>query len=200
MRLGVIAPGGVDPVQMSQFEFIFVLVSIVLGLALTRLLDGLSHVLQSKLRRQPIDLAHLGFSVAVVILLVIVWWALFRWKDELAWNFSKYLVIVVHMASFYALSAILYPERGAAVPNFETIRTGFYVVMATNSVLEMLHTYILGSLFTPWYYLPVTIHLTALCFVGLIVKRRRVDLFISWWFVVVFALWPLCARYTIESG
>jgi len=182
---------------MSQFEFIFVLVSIVLALALTRLLDGLSHVLQNKLRHQAIDLAHLGFSVAVVALLVIVWWALFRWKDELAWTFPVYLVIVVHMASFYALSAILYPGRETEVPDFQEIRTGFYVVMATNSLIEILHTYLLGSLLRPWYYLPVTIHLTALCFVGLIVKQRRVDLLISWWFVLVFALWPFMARYTI---
>lgn len=35
---------------MSQFEFIFVLVSIVLGLALTRLLDGLSRVLHNRVR------------------------------------------------------------------------------------------------------------------------------------------------------
>lgn len=185
---------------MSQFEFIFVLVSIVLGLALTRLLDGLSHVLQNRLRHQAIDLAHLAFSVTVVTLLVIVWWALFRWKNEFAWTFPEYLVIVIHMASFYALSAILYPERGADVPDFEAIRTGFYLVMATNGMLEMLNTYMLGSLLKPWYYLPVTLHLVALCVIGLIVKRRRADLLIGWWFVFVFVAWPFLARYTIEIG
>jgi len=182
---------------MTQFEFIFVLVSIVLALALTRLLDGLSHVLQNKLRHRTVDPAHLGFSVAVVLLLVIVWWALFRWKDELAWTFPKYLVIVIHMASFYALAAILYPEREADVPDFEDIRTGFYVVLTMNTLLEMLHTYTLGSLLTPWYYLPVTAHLAALCVVGLVLKQRRVDLLIGWWFVVVFVLWPFIARYSI---
>jgi hypothetical protein len=141
---------------MSQFEFIFVLVSIVLGLALTRLLDGLSRVLQNKVRHRDVDLVHLGFSIAVVVLLLIVWWALFRWRDETGWSFPTYLVIVVHMASFYALSAILFPDRDSDVPDFEEIRTGLYVVLAANSLLEILHTYVLGKLFTPWYYLPVT--------------------------------------------
>ena len=182
---------------MSQFEFIFVLVSIVLALALTRLLDGLSHVLQNKLKNRAIDSAHLLFSVAVVVLLVIVWWALFRWRDEPAWTFSKYLVIVIHMASFYALSAILYPKPGIDIPDFAEIRTGFYVVLASNSLLEILHTFMLGSLFKPWYYLPITVLLAALCVVGLIVKRHRVDLLIGWWFVLVFLVWPFLARYTI---
>ena len=182
---------------MSQFEFIFVPVSIVLALALTRLLDGLSHVLQNKLRHQRTDPVHLGFSIAVVVLLVIVWWALFRWENEIAWEFPEYLAIIIHMASFYALSAILYPGHETEVPDFEQIRTGFYIVLATNSLLEILHTYTLGSLFTPWYYLPVTGHLAVLCFVGLIVKQRRVDLLIGWWFVVVFLAWPFLARYSL---
>jgi len=182
---------------MSQFEFIFVLVSIVLGLALTRLLDGLSRVLQNQVRRQGIDLVHLGFTFAVVVLLVIVWWALFRWENETAWNFPKYLAIVIHMASFYALAAILYPGRETDVPDFEEIRTGFYVVLATNSLFEILHTYMLGTLFTPWYYLPTTGHLAALCFLGMAVKRRRVDLVIGWWFVAVLVVWPFVARYTL---
>jgi hypothetical protein len=182
---------------MSQFEFIFVLVSIVLGLALTRLLDGLSHVLQNKSRHQGIDLVHLGFSLAVVVLIVIIWWALFRWQHETAWNFPKYLVIVIHMASFYALAAVLYPGRDPDVPDFEEIRTGFYVVLAANSLLEILHTYMLQALFTPWYYLPLTGHLAALCFVGMIARRRRVDLLIGWWFVAVLTVWPFLARYAI---
>ena len=120
--------------------------SIVLGLALTRLLDGLSCVLQNQVRRQGIDLAHLGFTDAIVFLLVVVWWALFRQENETAWNFAKHLVIVIHMAIFYALAAILYPARETDVPGFDEIRAGFYVVLAANSLFEILHTYMLGRL------------------------------------------------------
>lgn len=182
---------------MSQFEFIFVLVSIVLALALTRLLDGLSQVLQRKLRHQKIDAVHLAFSLAVVILLVIVWWALFRWDSDSAWSYPKYLVIILHMASFYALSAILYPGREMEVPDFEQVRSSFYVVFATNTLLEILHTYMLGALFTPWYYLPITGLVAVVCVVGLIVQKRRADLLISWSVVAVFVLWPFAARYTL---
>ena len=182
---------------MSQFEFIFVLVSIVLALALTRLLDGLSHVLQNRLRREKIDMAHLAFSIAVVVLVVIVWWALFRWDADSAWSYPKYLVIVLHMASFYALSAILYPGRDTEVPDFELIRSSFYVVLATNTLLEILHTYMLGALFTPWYYLPLTGLVAALCIVGLVVRRRRADLVIGWMLVIVFVVWPFAARFRI---
>lgn len=182
---------------MSQFEFIFVLVSIVLALALTRLLDGLSHVLQNRIKSQHIDTAHLAFSIAVVTLLAIVWWALFRWDNDNAWSYPKYLVIILHMASFYALSAILYPGREAGVPEFERIRSSFYVVFAANTLLEILHTYLLGALFTPRYYLLITASLLALCLFGLLAQRRHADIVISWTFVAVFAGWPFAARYTL---
>ena len=182
---------------MSQFEFIFVLVSIVLALALTRLLDGLSHVLQSKLRHQKIDAVHLIFSIAVLALLIIVWWALFRWDKTSAWNYPKYLVIILHMASFYALSAILYPVREKQVPSFAQIRSSFYIVLAINTLLEIWHTYMLGALFTPSYYLPITVFLAVLCVVGLILRRQRADLIIAWIFFAVFVVWPFVARYTL---
>ena len=182
---------------MSQFEFNFVLVSIVIALALTRLLDGLSRVLQDHFKNKPIDMAHLGFSVAVLVLLVIVWWALFRWDKDSAWTYPKYLVITLHMASFYALSAVLYPGRETNVPNFEPIRSSFYVVFAANNLLEIWHTYLLGALFAPWYYLPVTGLLILLCIVGLLLRKRRVDFLISWTFVALYVLWPFLARYSI---
>ena len=182
---------------MSQFEFIFVLVSIVLALALTRLLDGMSHVLQLRMQGKRIDAVHLVFSVVVVVLLVIVWWALFRWDRESAWTYPKYLVIILHMASFYALSAILYPGRESEVPGFEQVRASFYLVLAANTVLEMLHTYMLGALFTPWYYLPTTGLQGILCVVGMIVRRRGADWFIGGTLVMFFVIWPFVARFTV---
>ena len=182
---------------MSQFEFIFVLVSIVLALALTRLLDGMSHVLRNRLRNQNIDTVHLAFSVAVVVLLTIVWWALFRWDSDSAWSYPKYLVIVLHMASFYALSTILYPGREADLPDFEQIRSSFYVVFGANTLLEILHTYLLEALFTPWYYLLITGFLVVLCLVGLVAQRRQADFLIAWSFVAIFVVWPFVARYTL---
>jgi hypothetical protein len=182
---------------MSQFEFIFVLVSIVLALSLTRLLDGLGQVIQNRSKHQGIDTVHLAFSIAVVILLVIVWWALFRWDNDSAWSYPRYLVIVLHMASFYALSIVLYPGREAGVPDFEQIRSSFYVVFAANTLLEILHTFLLGALFTPWYYLVITGCLAVLCIIGLVVQRRRADFLIGWSFVAVFGIWPFVARFTI---
>ena len=62
---------------MSRFEFIFVLISIVAGLALTRLLSGLTQSL--KRSEREIDIAHVLFSLGIVVLLFSIWWNSFRW-------------------------------------------------------------------------------------------------------------------------
>jgi hypothetical protein len=182
---------------MSQFEFIFIIASIVAGLALARLFDGLGQTLQRKLSGKPVDVVHFLFSIFVFYLLLIVWWALYRWESETEWNFAKFLEIIVYMASFYALASNLYPRKADHVPKFEEIRAGFYIILATNLLLEILDHYMWGALLSPWYYLPTTGHMVALCIVGIFAKRRIVDLAIASWLLVIILVWPFLARFTI---
>ncbi len=182
---------------MSQFEYIFVLVSIVVGLALTRLLDGLSQSIQKRVKEGGLDLAHLGFSVAVITLLIVVWWGMFRYADQPTWTFPKFLTLTIYVASFYALVAILYPTHRSTVPDFKEFRTLFYVVMAANLALELLNTYMSGDLFSPWYYMISTGHVLALSVLGIFIKRQQFDVIFSWWFVTLNIGWAFMARFTI---
>lgn len=92
---------------MSRFEFIFVLISIVAGLALTRLLSGLTQSLQRS--ESKLDWAHVIFSLGVIVLLFSSWWNAFRWEDHETWTYLQYSLICIYMSTFYAMAAVLHP-------------------------------------------------------------------------------------------
>ena len=182
---------------MTQFEFVFVIASIVVALSLTRLFDGLGQTLQKKMSGGPVDAVQVTFGAFVTALLLVVWWALFRWKNETDWNFLKFLTITMYMASFYALASVLYPRKADVLPNFAEIRKTFYLILAANLSLEIFDTYLLGTLFSPWYFLLITGHMALLCLIGLAVRNRKYDLFVGLWFLSVIVIWPFAARFTV---
>ncbi len=177
---------------MSRFEFIFVLISIVAGLALTRLLSGLTQSIRRSER--GLDIAHVLFSLAIVTLLFSIWWNSFRWEGREVWTYLEYSLLCVYMSMFYVLAAILHPLNSPVVPRFDEIRTPFYVVLILYTFVEMLVVYVRDGYLSPWNYLPLVFHLAALAGIGLFLRNRRFDqLFAAWYLFVNFA-WQSFAR------
>jgi hypothetical protein len=59
--------------QMSSFEFIVALMSIIIGLGVTNLLAGAGRAFYRR-RQNPIDEVHIVFTAATLLLLVLRWW------------------------------------------------------------------------------------------------------------------------------
>jgi hypothetical protein len=96
-----------------------VLVSIVIGLAITHILTALAaaiHRLQGHgepLRLDPVYLLWIGY---VLTWLVSFWWWEFKFQ-ELAdeWSFGLYLFIIMYAVILFLLAAILVPHRMAGI-------------------------------------------------------------------------------------
>lgn len=59
--------------QMSSFEFIAALMSIIIGLGVTNLLAGAGRAFYRR-KENPLDEVHLVLTVATLLLLVLQWW------------------------------------------------------------------------------------------------------------------------------
>jgi hypothetical protein len=73
------------------------------------------------------DIAHVLFSLGIIVLLFSVWWNSFRWEEHEVWTYLEYSLLCVYMSMFYAMAAILNPGNSPTVPRFDEIRTPFYV-------------------------------------------------------------------------
>lgn len=100
---------------MSPFEYIMVLVSIVIGLAITHLLTAIAagvHRLRGHGEPLTIDLIYSLWVGYVLIWLVSFWWYEFAFQGiRESWTFGIYLFVISFAIVLFLLAAILVPHR-----------------------------------------------------------------------------------------
>lgn len=179
---------------MSQFEFIFVLISIIAGLALTQLLSGMTRPPRNSLGR--IDMAHVAFSAGTTVLLITVWWSTFRWQTYETWTVVEFLLLCSYVSLFYVKSVILSPLRVAELPAFEQIRGKFYAVLGLYCLVEPVVIYLRDGELAPWYYIPMMVQFFVLAILGIYLRSAMFDRLFSFWFFIANVAWIFLARFT----
>lgn len=178
---------------MSQFEYIFVLISIIAGLALAQLLSGLAKPPRNS--NDKVDIAHVAFSAAITVLLITVWWATFRWQNFENWTFTEFFLLCGFVSVFYVMAVILNPLRTAELLEFKEVRTKFYAVFAFYCVLEPVVIHVRDGEFSP-YYVPMMVHLFMLSALGIYLRRETFDRLFSFWLLLLNTAWTFLARLT----
>lgn len=96
---------------MGQFEYLSVLVSIVIGLAITQLLSGTARLIQLRHRVR----AHATTFCWMATLFVIdtqIWWAAFDRRGAVHWNFFAFLMFLAMPVLAFLASYLVLPELG----------------------------------------------------------------------------------------
>jgi hypothetical protein len=179
---------------VSQFEFIFVLISIIAGLALAQLLSGMTRPPRNAAGR--IDVTHVAFSAGTTVLLITVWWSTFRWQTYSPWTVVEFLLLCFYVSLFYVKAVILSPLRTPETPAFEQVRSKFYGVFALYCLVEPLVILVRDGELAPWYYVPMMFQFFVLSCLGIVWRNPNFDRFFSLWFVVVNIVWIFMARFT----
>jgi len=94
---------------MESFNYLSVLLSIVLGLAITQVLLGLRGLI---LTRAKVKLYFPTMIWAGLALLIAVqaWWASFAMRTHASWNFIALLVIMLQAISMYMVAGLVLPD------------------------------------------------------------------------------------------
>ena len=89
---------------MDLFEYLVVMVSIVLGLSVTQVLRGLGKVVRNQSRFPPIII----WAIVLFYIHIQVWWGLWDLSNITSWNmFSFYLLIAIPCSMFAAVELLL---------------------------------------------------------------------------------------------
>ena len=97
---------------MGAFEYLSVLISIILALGMTRALAGVGEMLQARSRRH-IYWVHAVWIVNLFLYLVIAWWIFYRWRDQQPWNFYLFVFVLISPTLLYLASMLLFPREGS---------------------------------------------------------------------------------------
>jgi hypothetical protein len=173
---------------MGYFEYVMVLISIIIGLALTHILTALGnsvHRLRGHGSAISLDATYLIWIVSVLMYLVSFWWTEFKFQDSITeWTFGLYLFLITFAISQFLLAVILVPPgmRGVA-DSYEYFMEGrrwFFGALFIVTVLDLVDTFLKGIEWgtRPIVLIQVTLVLAA-CVVGSITENRLAQLGIA---------------------
>jgi hypothetical protein len=95
---------------MGAFEYLSVLISIILALGMTRVLGGVGEMLQARSARR-IYWVHAIWIINLFLYLVIAWWIFYRWRNQQTWTFLLFVFVLISPTVLYLASLLLFPRE-----------------------------------------------------------------------------------------
>ena len=93
---------------MTLFEYLGVLLSVVMGLGLTHILIGLSKTIHHR-DTVRVYWVHGVWSLNVMVYIVAIWWGMFWWSHLSQWTFLEFLFVILYTVVLFLLASMLYP-------------------------------------------------------------------------------------------
>ncbi len=134
----------------DSFNYVAVLISIVVGLGVTRVLSGLSEVIQAG-NRQDRYWIHSVWLINTFVMLMLNWWIFYRWRTALEWTAYLFFWVTLSPTLLYLVSSILAPgeleQTGSANwrEYYYANRRGFFFVFAAIWPLDIIDTLLKGK-------------------------------------------------------
>jgi hypothetical protein len=96
---------------MAAFEYLSVLISIILALGMTRVLGGVGEMLQARSHRR-ICWVHAIWIINLFLYLVIAWWIFYRWRNQEPWRFLLFVFVLISPSSYFWRHSCSLPREG----------------------------------------------------------------------------------------
>jgi hypothetical protein len=107
--------GRAEPLVVAladQFNYLAVLISIVLGLGITQLLSGVGRLLQGR-RRVRLYWPTLAWVGLLLVIQVQTWWAMFGLRTLRSWTFFGFSLVLLQPIVLYLLAALALPDASS---------------------------------------------------------------------------------------
>ncbi|MFC1619349.1 hypothetical protein ACFL45_05335 [Candidatus Neomarinimicrobiota bacterium] len=135
---------------MSLFEFVMVLTSILIGLGIAELLNGVVRMLRSDFKERYY-LPQIFWAMFLLLHLIIIWWSRWDLRDTLQWNFLQLLLSLTAPVLIFILASLIFPEKVNARIHFFRHRRIFFSLLTVILVVDIIHeTVVEGTAFFSW--------------------------------------------------
>lgn len=95
---------------MTPFEYVSVLISIILGLGITVLLTGLADIIRNY-HIVKVYWPYLIWILIVFILHIQEWWISYSLRSELEWTLPRFLFVITYPIVLFILAHLLFPQK-----------------------------------------------------------------------------------------
>ena len=126
---------------MSDFEFVSVILAIVIGLGMTRVLSGLASVLEHRATLRA-DWISLAWAVAVLLWQIVYWLGTVNsYRERAVFTVASFGLLLLAAVGLYFAAALVLPSRiGPGTDlrqHYDAVRIPFFLVIMTLPLLEL---------------------------------------------------------------
>ena len=165
---------------MDQFEYVMVLVSIIVGLGIAHLLLGVGGVINRLADRQrplKLSVAYLAWLAMLFVWMVLFWWWEFRFGQFVThWHLGLYFFLVFYAVTLFLLIAVMVPRSWDSVDDlsdyFLKRRFWFYSLLLMANGFDIFDTYLKGGVDRLATRSPATLLLYAVIFAACLIGFR----------------------------
>ena len=96
-------------IDVDEFSYLSVLLSVILGLAVTQILKGFRGLLLSRARIQlywPV----LAWAVLLLLICFQAWWAMFGMRNRHDWTFQQFAMVLLQTIVIYMVAGLVFPD------------------------------------------------------------------------------------------
>ena len=90
------------------YQHVVVVMSIVLGLAVTQLLKGIAQLYRTRNRVRPYWI-HSTWVGLLLVFSLLLWWTFYQYRGLSEWNFFRFVLYLSPIITLYYLTAIVIP-------------------------------------------------------------------------------------------
>ncbi|MDQ8756967.1 hypothetical protein RCO27_12085 [Sphingosinicella sp. LHD-64] len=174
-----------------------ILIGLVVGLSLTRVLSGVSKLVQHP-GRERLYAPHLVWVAVILISAIHFWW----WEFELSrispFRFQLFLFVLFYAFLFYLLASLLFPDDMSDYEGYEDYflsrRRWFFGLFAATFAVDLMDTLIKGRTRLGELGLEYEIKIVVcigLCLVAVLTRNRRFHLLFPAIYLVYYLSWIL---------
>ena len=94
---------------MDEFSFLSVLLSVILGLAITQILQGFRGLMLSRTQTR-VYWPVIGWAVLILLVCFQNWWSMFGMRNRHDWRFEQFAMILLQTVLFYLVAGLVFPD------------------------------------------------------------------------------------------
>jgi hypothetical protein len=94
---------------MDEFSYLSVLLSVILGLAVTQILKGFRGLLLSRTRIQ-IYWPVIAWAALLLLVCFQHWWSMFGLRNRHEWTFVQFAMVLLNVIFIYMMAGLVFPD------------------------------------------------------------------------------------------
>jgi hypothetical protein len=133
---------------MEAFNYLAVLISIILGLGIAQLLSGFGRWIEHRSEFRPFAPAIIWAAVLLVVH-IQTWWSMFGLRFLSQWTFVSFAFVLLQPIVLYLLATLALPSQGATTidlrVNYFRQRRWFFALLALLLVVSVIKDLVISG-------------------------------------------------------